>query len=396
MEQISTIDTVEAFAHCLRGITALFFFYWSYRLYLYKGRLEMVRLLYWATLYVACCYVKDGLLMVQEWKNSDFLNNLITVIDLPYVPLTCAFLVDVCYPGWIKRRVVAVVFALQALLIPLYLFYPSEKVCWIAYLLAFSTAGSTLLFVVGYYFRYRYASDASFAQDPFFDVQRVVWFCLLLYGTLVTYYGCLEEPTWGGEVLFNSLSLFLWFFPYRFTLDLLRSMQLDQLVEETSDDASSLEDAAGGFVDRLVLPSPSDATDETVPDGLLTQEQLGQIGELLRHCMEEDRVFLDPKLSLQSLALHVGQNRTYVSYYLNHSLKMTFYEYLNRYRVEEACVRIQDMTQDERKPLVAISQECGFNSFSTFNRAFSKLKGVTPGDYVRQQQARLLREQPSE
>ena len=112
--------------------------------------------------------------------------------------------------------------------------------------------------------------------------------------------------------------------------------------------------------------------------------------------MEEDRVFLDPKLSLQSLALHVGQNRTYVSYYLNHSLKMTFYEYLNRYLVEEACVRIQDMTQDERKPLVAISQECGFNSFSTFNRAFSKLKGVTPGDYVRQQQARLLREQPSE
>ena len=268
MEQISTIGTTEAFAHCLRGITALFFFYWSYRLYLYKGRLEMVRLLYWATLYVACCYVKDGLLMVQEWKRTAFLNNLITVIDLPFVPLTCAFWVDVCYPGWVKRRVVAVVFALQALLIPLYLLYPSEQVCWISYLMAFSMAGSTLLFVVGYYFRYRHASDAFCDRDPFFDVKRVVGFCLLFFATLIAYYGCFEEPTWGGEVLFNSLSLLLWFFPFRFTLDLLRSMQLDQLEEETADDASGLEDAAGGFVDRSVLPSPSDAVaDEPLPDG---------------------------------------------------------------------------------------------------------------------------------
>ena len=74
MEQISTIDTVEAFAHCLRGITALFFFYWSYQLYPYIRHLRMVRMLFFATLYVACSYVKDSLLLVEAWKNDPFLS----------------------------------------------------------------------------------------------------------------------------------------------------------------------------------------------------------------------------------------------------------------------------------------------------------------------------------
>ena len=90
MEELNTIGTIEAFTHSLRGVMVLFFFYWSYRLYPFH-RQWMARWLFWATFYVACCYVKDGLLMVEGWKNDPFLINLITVIDLPFVPLISAF-----------------------------------------------------------------------------------------------------------------------------------------------------------------------------------------------------------------------------------------------------------------------------------------------------------------
>ena len=93
MEELNTIGTIEAFTHSLRGVMVLFFFYWSYRLYPFH-RQWMARLLFWATFYVACCYVKDGLLMVEGWKNDPFLINLITVIDLPFVPLISAVIRD--------------------------------------------------------------------------------------------------------------------------------------------------------------------------------------------------------------------------------------------------------------------------------------------------------------
>ena len=69
-----TIGTTEALAHSLRSINTLFFFYCSYQLYPYIRHLRMVRMLFFATLYVACSYVKDSLLLVEAWKNDPFLS----------------------------------------------------------------------------------------------------------------------------------------------------------------------------------------------------------------------------------------------------------------------------------------------------------------------------------
>ena len=128
---------------------------------------------------------------------------------------------------------------------------------------------------------------------------------------------------------------------------------------------------------------------ELSADSLLTQAQIEQIGDLLQKSMEHEKIFLNPKLTLPELAFHIDMNKTYLSFYLNQIEGVTFYEYLNRLRVEEVCVRIDTMlSQHDRKPLSEVSRECGFNSMSTFNRAFTRLRGITPGDYLRQQQAR--------
>ena len=375
MEELNTIGTIEAFTHSLRGVMVLFFFYWSYRLYPFH-RQWMARLLFWATFYVACCYVKDGLLMVEGWKNDPFLINLITVIDLPFVPLISAFFLEICYPGWLTRRYLAVAFTLQALLIPIYMLYPMEWVCRLAYALAFSIAWVTLILAVKRYCLYHRLDEKVFAYANDDNLQWIVWDCLLFFVTLLIYYGCFEKVTWGSELLFNAINLLMWYFPYRYVLETLRTLPLDSSEEKRE-------------MERMVEQSSPHTQAELSPNCLLTQAQIEQIGNLLQTSMEHEKIFLNPKLTLLELAYHIDINKTYLSFYLNQIEGVTFYEYMNRFRVEEACVRIDTMlSQQDRKPLSEVSRACGFNSVSTFNRAFFRLRGITPGDYLRQQQAK--------
>lgn len=96
--------------------------------------------------------------------------------------------------------------------------------------------------------------------------------------------------------------------------------------------------------------------------------------------METERMFLNPKLTLIEVAGAIGTNRTYLSEYLNNILHTSFYEYVNSFRIKEACFLL---TSGKRKNLSEIAELSGFNSLSTFNRAFVKNTGETPTRYIK-------------
>ena len=301
------------------------------------------------------------------------------MIDLPFVSLLSAFFLEVFQPGWIGKRTVVAAFSLQALFIPVYLLYPVEWVWRSAYVVAFSIAWLTVLWVIQRYVTYRKQEEPPSAIRSLFNLRSMCWACLLYFASLYIYYVCFEEATWGSKVFFNAAIFLFWILPYRYSLRVIQTLQLDQIQKEReteSADESSAEPA-------MVSGEPSS-------DGLLSSIQLEEIGLLLQQCMKQEKLFLNPKLTIPELASHLDTNKTYISFYLNRVKRITFHEYLNQLRVEEACARIDTMLQQQkRKPLMAISEESGFNSFSTFNRAFSRIKGVTPGDYVRQRQISL-------
>ena len=355
---------------------ALFFFYWSYRLYPFR-RQWMACLLFWATFYVACCYVKDGLLMVEGWKTDPFLVNLITVIDLPFVPLTCAFFAEVSQPRFIKPWSVAGFFTLQALFIPAYLLYPDTFVCTAAYVLAFTVAWMTLLFTISQWYWYR--RYAEFAYTKYFSMKWICYGCLLFFGTLLTYFGCFEEATWQSEFVFNALSLVVWAVPYRYALRVAEEMaQVPEVVPEQP----AVEQPAEA------VPPVVEAVEVETIGGVklpISEEVTHRIATLLLRSMKEERLFLNPKLNILEVAKHIEVNKTYISYYLNRCEGISFYDYVNRFRVEEACALMDGMAVAHRKPLTEVAELSGFNSFSTFSRSFAKFKGVTPGEYARRQ-----------
>jgi len=94
--------------------------------------------------------------------------------------------------------------------------------------------------------------------------------------------------------------------------------------------------------------------------------------------MTEDRLYLNPKLTISDVATAIGTNRTYLSDYLNKKLSVTFYEYVNRYRVMEAC---GILVGENNHLLKEVAEKSGFNSLSTFHRSFLKVMKITPLQY---------------
>ena len=100
----------------------------------------------------------------------------------------------------------------------------------------------------------------------------------------------------------------------------------------------------------------------------------------LNECMTKEKMYLNPKLTLDYLAEYVGTNRTYLSNYINHELKKTFFNYVNGMRLNDAIQLL--MTTDST--LEVISERSGFNSLSTFRRYFIYVHKCTPSVYKRE------------
>lgn len=97
----------------------------------------------------------------------------------------------------------------------------------------------------------------------------------------------------------------------------------------------------------------------------------------ITNLMTEEKPFLDPQLSLKSLAYKLKTNPSILSAAINQNFDKNFNDFINEHRVGEYLDILQDPTK-EHYTLLAMAYECGFNSKSTFNRAIKKVTGKTP------------------
>lgn len=95
--------------------------------------------------------------------------------------------------------------------------------------------------------------------------------------------------------------------------------------------------------------------------------------------MENDRIYRNPDISLDSLSEMLGTNRTYISNVINKYSGMSFSSYINAFRIKEATEIISDPSKDV--VLKVLYSSIGYNSISSFYRAFQKETGCTPMVY---------------
>jgi len=97
--------------------------------------------------------------------------------------------------------------------------------------------------------------------------------------------------------------------------------------------------------------------------------------------MEAQKIYLEPELTLTELAKKIGTNASLLSKVINGIYGKSFNDYVNEFRVQEA-IRLLETPAYRNFSLLAIAYDAGFNSKSTFNRAFKKVTGKNPKDYL--------------
>ncbi len=104
--------------------------------------------------------------------------------------------------------------------------------------------------------------------------------------------------------------------------------------------------------------------------------------ELLIFKLENEKIYLERNLSLNSVSERLNTNRTYLSLAIKEILDTNFPNLVNKYRIEKARKMLCETKQILSIEGIALS--VGFKSKSTFNSAFKKYTGVTPS-FLRKQ-----------
>lgn len=112
----------------------------------------------------------------------------------------------------------------------------------------------------------------------------------------------------------------------------------------------------------------------------LTPERAERYLKRLVELMESERPYVDGDLNLQKLAGRLSIPAQHLSQTLNGRLNRSFTDFVNAYRVEDAKRRLKDPSL-KHYSVLAIAEEVGFNSKSSFNAVFKKHTGMTPSEF---------------
>ncbi|MCK5209493.1 MAG: helix-turn-helix transcriptional regulator, partial [Cyclobacteriaceae bacterium] len=140
------------------------------------------------------------------------------------------------------------------------------------------------------------------------------------------------------------------------------------------------------FADPLENPHRRDtANKEKYKKSPLDMGRSQSLLDRLLHFMEEKKPYLETKITLPQLANQFETNPNYLSQVINEKLNQNFYDFINRYRVEEFMEKLKK--EDAMNyTLFGHARDCGFSSKSSFHEVFKKQTGQTPSQF----QASLL------
>ena len=82
-------------------------------------------------------------------------------------------------------------------------------------------------------------------------------------------------------------------------------------------------------------------------------------------------------ITLDSVSESLHLSKYHISHLLNQKLGISFNSYINMLRIDKAC----DLLEETDKKTADISEDVGFGSIRTFNRAFLQISGITPLKY---------------
>lgn len=112
----------------------------------------------------------------------------------------------------------------------------------------------------------------------------------------------------------------------------------------------------------------------------LSSDEIGLINQKLISAIQDEKLFLNPDLTIKEVADSIGSNTKNVSQVINQMHHKNFFDFINSYR----CAEVKQILEAEEKSTIMEAMfQAGFNSKSSFNKEFKKLTGQTPTEFKR-------------
>lgn len=101
----------------------------------------------------------------------------------------------------------------------------------------------------------------------------------------------------------------------------------------------------------------------------------------IENLMVVDKMYENPELVISDLGNLLGTHSKKISQVINQGFNMNFNDFVNHHRITALLQKIEK-GEHSVQTLLSLAYECGFNSKSTFNRAFKRATSLNPREYI--------------
>lgn len=329
-------------------------------------------------LLIAFQYIKDLPWVSYFYTDDCFRDRLSTCIDIVTVPLYVLVLVEFCRPGSVTLRRAfwtGLPFLISSLL---YIVFVNSFFFYL--LIAMSVAYGTwyAVWTLHELPKYHRRLKEEYSYDEEINLHWLCGVMILFYVILAAWVYQALFKGYFSDIVYMTVSLVSWSVVCYFIN--MQDVVFREVVGSSGSgaaDSSDIEAQTTDSPEQQSCPQPAVPVSVSVESSPQASDVDEQMVADIHKAFEEDRIYLNPKLRLSDLAARIGTNRTYMSQYFNHTCEQSFYEYVNNYRVRHSMVLLSDTDYT----LEIIAEMSGFNSLSTFRRAFILQNGCSPQQY---------------
>lgn len=378
-------------------MACMFFYRHSSRLKMYVSVLMLT---------IVAQYVKDLIFIGNTYYSSRLEEQYASSIDLLTLPMYAIVLVEACRPLWMNWSRAFCFYIPFVVLMVTFWVHPVPLAYYAMHFAAILCAVFILLWALRELPRFERALKEEYSYAEYINLHWLrgvilLFFCLLM---LWVYDSMASGVRYDNIFLFNSLVMWIaacfCFYRQSVVINAVKSY----FVEPSEDNAETNLDAAEADLDKAMAHLEAADADQNAPHAHTQPENVAEtvaepqpvaeqpiepepeelklqqeaaFAERMYLLFEKEHVYLNPRLRLSELAMLLGTNRTYLSQYFNQNCESTFYDFVNDYRIHHAKLLLHS-TDDT---LETIAMNSGFNSLSTFRRAFVQREGMSPIEF---------------
>ncbi len=378
-------------------MACMFFYRHSSRLKMYVSVLMLT---------IVAQYVKDLIFIGNTYYSSRLEEQYASSIDLLTLPMYAIVLVEACRPLWMNWSRAFCFYIPFVVLMVTFWVHPVPLAYHAMHVTAILCAVFILLWALRELPRFERALKEEYSYAEYINLHWLrgvilLFFCLLM---LWVYDSMASGVRYDNIFLFNSLVMWIaacfCFYRQSVVINAVKSY----FVAPSEDNAETNLDAAENDLDKAMAHLEEAEADQNAPHAHTQPESVAEtvaepqpvaeqpvepepeelklqqeaaFAERMYLLFEKEHVYLNPRLRLSELAMLLGTNRTYLSQYFNQNCESTFYDFVNDYRIHHAKLLLHS-TDDT---LETIAMNSGFNSLSTFRRAFVQREGMSPIEF---------------